>query len=191
MGSFYTNITLRGPTQHEVADYLIQADRIAYVSPTVKRITVVYDADSESQDTSVMGRLASELSNHFQCPSLAILNHDDDLLVYQLYEAGKLIDEYDSSPGYFDGELSAPIDGDAKKLGQAFDVKHNIAQIESILRKPSYEEDGYLFATDRHRELAQALGIPSFAVGLGYEYIEARDIPDLDYTNFVKTVTES
>lgn len=177
MGNFYTNITLLGPDQDSVADYLTQHNRRAYVSPTVNRCTVVYDELCESQDTDVLEELASDLSKRFGCPALAVLNHDDDILWYKLFESGQLTDEYDSSPDYFDDEAesSMPRGGDAQKLCGLFKSEQDVAEVERILRANG--PDAYLFAFERHEDLAKALGIPTFSVGCGYNYIEQDELP--------------
>src|SRR5512138_2530573 len=161
MGNFYTNFTLRGPSQQAVAKAL--AGRSAIVAPAHDGCVVVFDEQSDEQDQAVISGLASRLSKEFDCPVLAVLNHDDDIFWYQLYLSGELADEYDSSPGYFDpsAEPSAPAGGDAQKLCSAFGTA-SVADVESILRKSSFDEGGYTFAVERHADLARALGIPSF-----------------------------
>ena len=64
MGGFYTNITLKGPNEAEVADYLRQVDRTAFVSPTIERVTIVYDKASECQGQRLFD-LAHALSRNF------------------------------------------------------------------------------------------------------------------------------
>ena len=123
MGSFYTNFTLRGPSQQAVAALL--AGRSAIVTPEQNGYVVVYDEESDDQNHEVISELASQLSQAFRCPLLAVLNHDDDILWYQFYIKGELIDEYDSSPGYFDpsaDEPDPPAGGDAQKLCNAFEA---------------------------------------------------------------------
>ena len=100
MGNFYTNYTLKGPSQQVVAAAL--AGRPAIVTPDQDGCVVVFDEASDEQDSAVITELASRLSRELRCPVLAVLNHDDDILWYQLYLGGELADEYDSSPGYFD-----------------------------------------------------------------------------------------
>lgn len=180
MGNFYTNITLRGPSQKQAVDILLKKKRVAFVSPTVNGVTTVFDAECEQQDPNVLGALAAELSRELGCPALAILNHDDDILLYKLYEGGVLIDQYDSSPGYFDAnaEPSEPKGGDATKLCNVMGVTENIKEIEGILRKSSYDENGFVFAVDRHEALARALGLPDFSVGFGYNYLRAGELPE-------------
>ena len=116
MGNFYTNYTLRGPSQQAVAAAL--AGRKATVTPPHSGCVVAFDEASDDQDQERIVELAARLSSELRCPVLAVLNHDDDILWYQLYESGKQTDEYDSSPGYFDpsAEPSAPAGGDAQRL---------------------------------------------------------------------------
>lgn len=177
MGNFYMNYTLRGPTRQAVAAAL--AGRSALVTPAHDGCVVVFDEASDDQDQDVISELAAELSHELGCPVLAVLNHDDDILWYQLYLGGELADEYDSSPGYFDpsAEHSGPAGGDAEKLCAAFGAS-KLAEVESILRKPALEAGGYTFALDRHADLARALGIPSFAVGSGFRYISQGELPE-------------
>jgi hypothetical protein len=37
-------------------------------------------------------------------------------------------------------------------------------EVEQILRKPQFGDGGYVFASERHADLARALGLPVFAV---------------------------
>jgi hypothetical protein len=179
MGSFYVNITVRGPTQDQLLNYLVSQDRNAYVSPTVNEFTVIWDEEIDEQNIEIISSLASKVSKHYHCPALAFLNHDDDILWYQLYEAGKLTDQYDSTPGYFDEDAdpSPPSGGNASILCEAFAIPLNIGRVEAILRKSCFDDGGYVFALDRHRDLANAIGMPSFSVGLGYSYLDEGDLP--------------
>src|SRR5207302_8897170 len=134
------NYTPKGPSQQAVAAAL--AGRSAVVTPAQEGCVVVFDEASDEQDSAVITELASRLSRELRCPALAVLNHDDDILGYQLYLSGELADEYDSSPGYFDpsAEPSAPAGGDAKRLCQAFGAGDQTA-VETVLRKSSYADD--------------------------------------------------
>ena len=149
------------------------------MTPAQNGCIVVFDEQSDEQDQEVITELASRMSREFGCPVLAVLNHDDDIFWYQLYLSGKLADEYDSSPGYFDPSAapSVPAGGDAQKLCSAFGAS-NVAEVESVLRKSSFDEGGYTFAVERHIDLARALGIPSFGVGAGFRYVADGEVPD-------------
>jgi hypothetical protein len=177
MGSFYTSITLLGPDQDQVAEYLGQQGLRAYVSPTVRRVTVIGEAQCDMQKEDVLEALAAKLSKQFDCPALAVLNHDDDVLLYKLYTGGTLSDAYDSTPGYFEGaESPVPKGGNARLLCNTFGVKQNADGVEKILRSRSGKS--YVFALDRHRDLAEALGLPAFSVAFGYEYLASGELPD-------------
>lgn len=177
MGSFYTNVTLRGPKQSPVAEYLASRNRQVLVSPTVDGITVVWDALTESQDPRLLTNLARELSAQFDCPALAALNHDDDLLWLQLHVDGRLIDEYNSAPGYFGGQPSAmPEGGNAQALCEAFGAEGATARVKRILHQER-DTAGYVFASKRHAELAEALGIPAELVTTGYRYLTRGETP--------------
>lgn len=177
MGGFYTNYTLRGPSQKAVASAL--AGRKAMVSPESRGCVVAYDEASDDQDGEVIAALASQLSRSLHCPVLAVLDHDDDILWYQLYEDGRLTDEYDSTPGYFDpsAEPSAPAGGDAARLCRAFGAT-DVDAVEAILRKSTFDADGYAFAHERHADLIRTLDIPEFAVLNTYASFERGEIPD-------------
>lgn len=177
MGNFYSNYTLRGPTQQAVVAAL--AGRLAIVTPAQDGCVVVFDEQSDDQDPAVISGLASRLSRELRCPVFAVLNHDDSILWYQLYLSGELADEYDSSPGYFDpsAKPSAPTGGDAQKLCSAFGASA-VADVESVLRKSSYDDGGYAFAFERHADLARALGIPRFGVGAGFRYVSDGELPE-------------
>lgn len=171
MGSFYTSHTLHGPSQDRVLEWL--AGRPAYVSTTDRSVTTVLDKECESQDGESLATLAQQLSEHFGCAVLAVLNHDDDILYFELYESGEKTDEYNSSPGYFGEEVEddGPTGGDADRLVAAFGAG-SAENVGIVLRKPDY-----VFATERHRDLFAALGLPAASVGLGFNYVEAGDLP--------------
>jgi hypothetical protein len=175
MGSFYTNLTLRSPEQARVRHFL--NGRQSYVSNIESPYSIVLDQECDTQNTEAMTELGRALSLEFKCPVLALLIHDDDILVYFLCEHGNVIDEYNSFPGYFgdavpDGDQ--PAGGDAKQLARAFNVLDS-QSIEVVLRTP--HGDDYLFETDRHRDLVRALGIPEIAIGVGFNYFSSGDLP--------------
>ena len=177
MGNFYTNYTLRGPSQAEVANAL--TGRRARITSARNGCIVVFDEASDSQDTAIISGLASKLSAEFCCSVLAILNHDDDILWYQLYARGDLLDKYNSTPGYFDPTAlpSEPLGGDAQKLCDAFDCHDQVA-VERVLRKSTFDEDGYVFAMDRHADLVRSLGLSPYAVATAYASFDDDELPE-------------
>lgn len=187
MGNFYVNYTLRGVSQQAVADAL--AGRACVVTPPANGTVVAFDEQSDRQDSRVIASLAAGLSGKLLCPVLAVLNHDDDILWYQLYTNGELQDEYDSTPGYFDSdaEPSGPAAGDAAKLCAAFGAS-DPEEVERVLRKSFFDGDGYAFAFERHNDLVKALAISPFAVGTAYASFERDELPEgLSPDEFIRT----
>ncbi len=177
MGNFYTNYTLRTTNQKAVGTAL--SGRKAAVTPERNGCVVVFDEESDKQDEKCISELAAKLSREIHCPVLAILNHDDDILWYHLYEDGRLTDQYNSSPNYFEEseEPSAPTGGNAQRLCVAFGAT-DVASVERTLRKSAFEEGGYVFAFQRHVDLVHLLGIPEFAVGTSYANFESGEYPE-------------
>jgi hypothetical protein len=177
MGSFYVNLAARTADQSAVAAAL--AGRSAFVTPPHGECVAVADEESDAQDQEVIRSLAQSLSSRLDCAVLAVLNHDDDILWYCLSRGGQIVDEYDSSPGYFDPEAepSPPAGGNAKQLCAAFGSPA-WDRVEEVLRKSSFDDDGYVFASERHADLVAALGLPSFSVGFGFGYASEGDLPE-------------
>ena len=178
MGSFYTNITLRTDRHDDVVEALHDLHRDAFVSAAHKGSIVVFDKKCEDQDVDSLKQLAGALSTRLKCPALGVLNHDDDILMYVLFDSGRLLDEYNSSPGYFDsGPGDEPEGGDASSLGRAFGVA-STSGIEEILHTPNAagHDDGYAVESERHQALVEALGLPEVAVQAGYNYLEEGEV---------------
>jgi hypothetical protein len=179
MGNFYVNMTAKGPNQDEVLATLTKLGRKAFVFPTIRGLTTFCDAQAETQEPRLIEELARKASRDLGCPILCVLNHDDDVLWYGLYERGEVLDEYDSFPGYFEGHFNPPKGGDAASLCKLVGAtnEETVVGVEAILRKP-HNEDGYIFEVDRHTALVEAVGLPRFSVGAGYRYLERGELPD-------------
>jgi hypothetical protein len=187
MGNFYTNYTLKGVKQTAVARVL--SGRKCIVTPSVHDTVVVFDEQSDDQNFEVISTLASQLSVKLRCPVLAIVNHDDDILFYQLHNNGQLEDDYDSTPGYFDPQAqpSSPVGGDPHKLCGAF-RSGSVEEVDRVLRKPCFDANGYTFAFERHADLAKALGISTFGVGTTYASFEMNEVPEgLSVDDLIRT----
>lgn len=177
MGSFYVSHTVLCDDPQAVAAVL--AGRNAFVTPAHKGSVVVLDEASERQEPEVILELGVRLSSALQAPVLAVLNHDDDILMYALCEQGWVVDQYNSSPELFepdqDAEPIGPQGGNAQRLADAFGSSQ-AAEIETILRRPATDER-YIFAYERHFDLVKALGISEFGVNTGFQYLKAGEIP--------------
>ena len=114
MGNFYTNITLYRADRRKALASL--QGRNTAVSPTLREFTVVWDDECEGQDMSILEVLTKQLSHDVGCAAWGVLNHDDDVFMYVLFERGEELDRYNSCPGYFDGSGTNPEGGNATLL---------------------------------------------------------------------------
>ena len=180
MGSFYTNITLCEPSGEAVEAAVRGLSRRAVVTPTVEGQIVVFDAASESQDGGLY-ELAAALSLDLACVALAVTNHDDSVLYFRVFDCGELIDSYDSCPSYFqDIDPLPPTGGNAGLLCSLFGRSGDVGRVDEILRFDALADeaaDRYVFESERHADLADALGLSRYAVGVGFEAIMAGDLP--------------
>lgn len=169
MGNFYVNHTIRGASLDAVAKAMV--GRPCIIAPAENNYVVVYDAESDTQDAEAITGLGQKLSRDLNATVLAVLNHDDDILFFQLFQNGHVTDEYDSTPGYFEGDVSEPTGGNAANLAVVFDAEDQLA-IERVLRGE------YAFAVHRHQALAEALKLPECSVGFGYKYLDEGELPE-------------
>ena len=174
MGAFYVNDTVKLANQESVIKAL--AGRKAFVSPEHSGAVVVFDQQSDSQDETAIAELAMHLSTALRCTVFAVLVHDSDVFWYQLYQDGKLSDQYNSTPDYWsdEAESSDPEGGDAARLCAAFH-SGEVAAVENILRA---SEEDYPDAMDRHADLVRALHLPDYAVGYGFQDALRGDLPN-------------
>ncbi len=168
------NYTVKGADQNSIARAL--TGRKAFVSPERNGYIFVFDEESDNQDQRAIGKLAEQLSASLKSTILTVLNHDSDILWYQLYEGGTLIDEYNSTPDYWSSksEPAPPEGGDAKRLCASFNC-NDVPEVERILRL-SWKE--YPDATIRHADLFRALDLPGLAVGYGFGAIAHGHLPE-------------
>ena len=174
MGAFYVNYTIKGADQKSVLSALV--GRKAFVSPEQNGAVVVFDQESDKQDQKAIAKLATHLSTALHCIVFPVLVHDSDILWYQLYKGGSLIDQYNSTPDYWSAksEPSPPEGGDAKELCGVFNCG-DIAEVERILRM-SWRE--YPDAGKRHADLSRVLNLPDFAVGYGFRAVAQGYLPE-------------
>jgi hypothetical protein len=169
MGNFYTSSTVRGADRASVVKAM--KGRTAAVPPTVNEYTLIWDAEAEKQDQKLIDRLGIQLSSTLASPVFSILNHDDDILWYGLYSPQGKLDEYNSAPGYFEGEDAPPVGGNVDLLVKTIAPNASPNVIEQVLRNTEY-----VVAFERHTALLSALGMPSFAA-TGYKYISRGEWP--------------
>lgn len=174
MGNFYANFSVKDAESKRVADALERAGRRAIVAPPQRGYVVAYEEEADTQATAPILEVGGLLSREIDRPVLAVLNHDDDILCYWLFERGELVDSYNSDPDAFEEDegVPAPGTGDAEKLRASLNPEADAAALEEILR------GDYVFAVERHEQLAEVLGLPPWSLGLGYGYLADGELDD-------------
>lgn len=122
MGNFYVNHTVRAE-QGRVVELLNASKRTAFVSTTTSGPTVVFDKQCDDQDEAAIVELGRLLSAQLASPVLAVLNHDDDVFAYWLFENDTLLESYNSDPDYFND------DGDQDPTVSVEDAAHLVEDI--------------------------------------------------------------
>lgn len=176
MGKFYVNFSVKSSNQQQVVAVLRDARRVAIVSPPQLGYMVVYDEETDRQALSSIIQVGTLLSESVNAPVLAVLNHDDRILRYWLFEQETIVDAYDSRPDYFNKfflDLNEDDDDEMKdidtaqisrpeKLKDCFKSNLDLAKTKNILRNK------YPSETTRHKVFATELGLPDWSVGVGY-----------------------
>jgi len=171
MSTNYTNITLYGVTQDEVRVWCEQHSVTGYISPTQDDITVLYEntlAEHADHPTPLEPLLArgAALSAALMCPALVCVVSDDDMFMYVLYLDGQMLDNYMS---YTD---KPPVNGNPSVLANTFDVAEEEWRIKAALRR-----EFVLSATERHKEIMDALVLPPMMIDMGFDYLEEGEKP--------------
>ena len=181
MGLFYTTFTIYGSDATKVVSALTKLRRSAFVSPTVKGHTVVYEQKTEEQDFTEIEKLGKKLSKACDAPILGAALHDDDVLYLWLFQAGNQLDFYNSLPQYFDAdaEPGPPEGGDSGALCKAFGQAHKSKKVEKLLRANLLDDEiadipGEL---ERHQALVKELGMPPFAAAVTFSSVEGDYLP--------------
>jgi hypothetical protein len=176
VGNLYTNVTTRGPVQQELAELLRHLGRRAFVTPTTNGFSVTCDRECENQNTDLLSSLAMTVSTELKCPAWAVLNHDDDVLWYQLFENGTLVDAYISDEKWWEAADEPAPRGEAEVLCQSMGAPGAKKEVKRILARRGGVL-GYQFEVQRHAALLEALGQPGYAAGFGYKYASRGELP--------------
>ncbi len=154
----------------------------AYVAPAVDGWVTLYDEVSERQDAYEIGRLAGELSAVLATAVLAFVVADEVLFVYYLFDAGDLLDEYNSDPP--PAAEAAPVDpttwftGRPEMLVRYCPPGTSASGLAGLLgRAETRHEGGFasaVHAEQRLRPLAAALRIDLARATVGFPDVDRR-----------------
>ncbi len=116
-----------------------------------------YDERASRQDETRIRELAESLSQDLMAAAIAFLVHDSDIACYWLFDRGRLLDEYNSCPDYFDDDAKDQASGAAGGQPDVL-VRYCRADVSTDNLAEILTQQA-VFADDLVAELAQALGI--------------------------------
>jgi hypothetical protein len=177
MGNFYANHVVRSDDPDRIVRILEELGRRAYVASS-GHVTFVYDERCDAQDPAELRDLATRLSRECRVPVLAVCNHDDDVLTLALGEEGKVVEAYNSFPGYFEDGGDEPLLANIERLCAAFGGSEDRrADVEALLRRPHGDIH---FEVERHIALFTLLGLPTALAPFGFQYAAEGELAGAD-----------
>jgi ankyrin repeat protein len=172
MGLFCVNMHFRTSDDGAVSAALDRRGAAGrHVLPAKGGWVSAYEELASQQDESRIRDLAGGLSRDLRAVGIAFLVHDSDIACYWLFERGKLLDEYNSCPDYFDADPAdnQPSGGRPEVLLPFCKSGIREEDLAAILSEQT------VFADDIAGQLAEALGIdPELALS------DYRDFADGD-----------
>ena len=128
---------------------------------------------------------AGPLSGSLGCATFSAGVHDDDIFFFEIHRDGELLvaGAVPDPAEYFD--LGDEFDDDQREPQPPLDPSAVVGALGrgDVERVRAALSGHVVFASERHRALAEALGLPTEPVGWGYRYLgtepEAWDGPPL------------
>ena len=157
MGLFCVNMQFRTSDEGAVRTALERrATAGRHILPAKGGWVSVYEELASQQDEARIRDLAGSISRDLRAVGIAFLVHDSDIACYWLFDGGRLLDEYNSCPDYFDDDPSdQPTGGQPKVLLPFCRAGVREDDLAAILSGQP------VFADDIVGQLADALGIDS------------------------------
>ena len=141
-----------------------QMGRTAMITPAQQGSVVVFDALSESQDPDEIERLGAALAHELIVPVVAILIHDDDMMMLWVCMPRKVTASYGKT-------FDAPVT--AYALSVALGNRLLAPALFLALANPFY-----IFQSARHRKIVRISGLNTWAVSTGYDYLSQNEFPE-------------
>lgn len=173
MGNKYANILVKATDPQGIARFLNDMERHAYILPPKKGYILVCEEACEMFDMEVMSEITQKLTSRCACPAVGLMNFDDDILWYRVYNQGQLVDEYCDDPATPGNEGNHVDERHAESICQAFGQGGKQKQVAEIL---SASGEIYFSQSARHMALGKALGWPTDY--LQFSYADIAEVMD-------------
>lgn len=157
MGSFYGNVTLIG-IDPDVVEAALDGPAFAYADGN--KVVVFAAADDPSPQSG------ARLSGALDCVAFSVGVHDDDILFFEVHRSGHAL---------MAGAIPDPAEvfdmGEPADPPDAAELVAALGQGDPVKTAAALAGD-FVFASERHAALADALGLPAGAAGWGYRYLD-------------------
>ena len=157
MGSFYGNVTLIG-VEPDTVEAALDGPAFAYADGD--RMVVFAAADDPNPQSG------ARLSGVLDCVAFSVGVHDDDILFFEVHRSGDAL---------MAGAIPDPAEvfdmGEPGDPPEAAELVAVLGQGDLAKTSAALASD-FVFASERHTALADALGLPAGAAGWGYRYLD-------------------
>jgi hypothetical protein len=168
MGSTYANVTVVDTTVADVVHALGPAEALVAGGDDG---TVVVFAAADEHDGFSAGITARLLSTALGRPALEVAVFDDDLLQYQLFVDGEVVDEA-AVPEEVAAEMVDDGGGEVVPVGSPDRLVAAVGRGSVVGVADVLATSDLVFVSELHERLAAALGLPTWAAGWGFHYLD-------------------
>lgn len=158
MGAFITNFHVMSHSSNMTTEVMREIAKSGFHVTSMKKGWVSVFDESANQEPKEMKRIASELSARLQTAVVAFLVHDSDIFLYLIYDRGRCVDEYNSTPDYFeevDEKEMQRTAGEPEVLLRYATEGTMMSQLRDVLDRARFDT----FAEERMCRLAALLGV--------------------------------
>jgi WD40 repeat protein len=190
MGAFYGSVQIRGDDRQVIQQVLEEVARKKkfrfLLGPVINGWIGVYP-EGKGQDNRVAKSLARQLPHEI----LHLMVHDDDVFAYEYYRDGRLIDQYNSCPDYFEkvpDRERENLRGRPETLAHLAIDEAKFAALEVQLTKP--EDEAFVFISELLLAFAGAFGIRNALTS--YEYLKEGETDEVEgWSEFIHIPDQS
>ena len=168
MGAFYGSIHVRTENSDAVRKALDQVAKEAggnfLLGPAFNGWTSVFPSDSGQSD-----RISLEIAKLVPNDIFHLIVHDDDIFAYYFYRDGRLIDQYNSCPDYFNEvseEEKQRCQGRPELFQDLLPEPESLGRLKTLL---AADKEEYTFESERMAKFVELLGLSNALSS--YEYL--------------------
>ena len=177
MGAFYGSIHVRtenGDTVRKALDQVAEDAGCNFLlGPALNGWISVFPNDS-GQNDQISARIAKLVPNDI----FHLIVHDDDVFSYVFYRDGRLIDQYNSCPDYFEEvseEEKQRCRGRPELFQDLLPKPKSLGKLKTLL---AADKGKYTFESERMAQFAGLLGLPNALSS--YEYLQEGERDEID-----------